>query len=236
MRIFLDFIYVFIMAIFFLCSCAIDTGQTPQDSFPITSFTGEELAKGEPIGWKIHKGICRKIRNRTMPSLIQAEGKDMLYINADDSGSITFKPVHLSPEEYPFLNWSWKVSNILPDSREKEVGGDDYPAAVCIVYSKSFLSLLFGKYKILIYAYGNNVQAGEHYKSPCEVRARFIIVQSGNKETGKWLKYKVNHYEDYVREFGEEPPEITYVGLQSNADRSHGKVEAWYTDIALNRR
>jgi hypothetical protein len=229
------FLTVIIMTIFFLCSSTIASGQPPQDSFPITSFTREELAKGEPIGWKTHKGICREIKNKTTPRLIQSEGRNMLYINANDGGSITFKPVHLSPEEYLFLSWSWKISNILPDSREKEVGGDDYPAAVCLVYSKSWFSLLLGKYKILIYAYGNNVKVGEHYKSPCEARAKFIIVESGDKDTGKWLNYKVNHYKDYVREFGEEPLEITYVGLQTNADRSHGKVEAWYTDIALNR-
>ncbi len=223
------------MTVFFICSFISAAEVPPQDSFPITTFTREELTKGEPIGWKVHKGICREIKNRTMPRLIQAEGRNMLYINADDSGSIIFKPVHLSPAEYPLLSWNWKVSNILPNSREKEVGGDDYPAAVCIVYSKSWFSLLLGKYKILIYAYGNNVQVGERYKSPCEARARFIIVQSGDKDTGKWLNYKVNHFKDYVREFGEEPPKVTYVGLQSNADRSHGKVEAWYSDIALNR-
>ena len=170
-----------------------------------------------------------------MPKIIEAEGRNMLYVNADDNGTILFKPVHLNPKEHPFLSWNWKISNILPESREKEVGGDDYPAAVCIVYCKSFFSLLFGKYKVLVYAYGNNVQVGERYESPCEDRARFRIVQSGEKDAGKWLSYKVNHYEDYVREFGEEPPKIVYVGFQTNADRTHGKVEAWYSDIALNR-
>jgi hypothetical protein len=123
----------------------------------------------------------------------------------------------------------------LPDSREKEVGGDDYPAVVCIVYSKSSFSLLFGKYKILIYVYGNNLTVGERFKNPCEDRARMIIVQSGERDAGKWLSYKVNHYEDYIQEFGHEPPEIYYVGIQTNADRTHGRVEAWYSDIALNR-
>ncbi|MHC4268720.1 MAG: DUF3047 domain-containing protein [Planctomycetota bacterium] len=229
------FLNIIIATIFFISSFTFASEMPSKDFFSITKFTGEELTKGEPIGWKTHKGICREIKNRTTPRLIQAEGKNVLYINANDSGSLIFKPVHLSPEEYPFLSWNWKVSNILPNSREKEVGGDDYPAAVCIVYSKSFFSLLFGKYKILIYAYGNNVQVGDRYKSPCEARARFIIVQSGDKETGKWLSYKVNHYKDYVREFGEIPPTVTYVGLQSNTDRSHDKVEAWYTDIVLNR-
>lgn len=208
---------------------------SPQDSFPITAFTEEELAKGEPIGWKTHKGICRKIKNRIVPRIVEADGKDVLYVNANDNGTIIFKPVRLNPKEYSFLSWCWKISNILPDSREKEVGGDDYPAVVCIVYSKSSFSLLFGRYKILIYVYGNNLTVGERFKNPCEDRARMITVQSGEKDVGKWLSYKVNHYEDYIQEFGQEPPGIFYVGIQTNADRTHGRVEAWYSDIALNR-
>ena len=181
------------MTFFFLCSTTVASGQPTQDSFPITAFSKKELTRDEPIGWKTHKGICREIRNRTMPRLEQVEGRNILYINADDSGSITFKPVHLSPKEYPFLSWKWKVSNIIPDSREKEVGGGDYPAAVCIVYSKSFFSLLFGKDKILIYAFGNNVQVGERYKSPCEARAKFIIVESGDKDTGREINLHIKN-------------------------------------------
>lgn len=224
-----------IMTIFFFCSCASASGMSPQDSFPITAFTEEELAKGEPIGWKTHKGICREIKNRIMPRIVEVDGKDVLYVNANDNGTILFKPVRLNPKEYSFLSWSWKISNILPDSREKEVGGDDYPAVVCIVYSKSSFSLLLRKYKILIYVYGNNLPVGERFKNPCEDKARMITVQSGEKGVGEWLSYKVNHYEDYIQEFGQEPPGIFYVGIQTNADRTHGRVEAWYSDIALNR-
>ena len=206
----------------------------PQKDFvSITTFTEKELTKGEPSGWKTHKGICREIKNRIMPKLVKIDGKETLYVNANDSGAILFKPVNVNSKEYPFLSWNWKISNILPESREKEVGGDDYAAAVCVVYGKNFFSLLFGRYKIIIYAYGNNVCVGERYKSPCEDRARIIIVQSGGKSAGRWLSYKHNHYEDYIREFGEEPPGIVYVGFQTNADRTHDRVETWYSDIVL---
>jgi hypothetical protein len=225
---------VMIMTIFFFCSCASVSGMSPQDSFPITAFTEEELAKGEPIGWKTHKGICREINKRIMPRIVEVDGKDVLYVNANDNGTILFKPVRLNPEEYSFLSWSWKISNILPDSREKEVGGDDYPAAVCVVYGKTFLSIPY-KYRILIYVYGNNLAVGERFKNPCEAKAKMITVQSGERDAGKWLSYKVNHYVDYIQEFGHEPPEIIYVGFQTNADRTHGRVEAWYSDIVLNR-
>jgi len=205
-----------------------------QDFFIITDFSHDELTLGEPIGWKTHKGICREIKNRIMPRIVETEGRKMLYVNAHDNGSILFKPVSLNPKEYPFLSWNWKVSNILPDSKEKEVGGDDYPAAVCIVYGKTFLSIPYS-YRILIYAYGNNLPVGERFENPCEARARMIIVQSGEKDAGRWLSYRVNHYKDYLQEFGQEPPKIIYVGIQTNADRTHGTVEAWFSDIFLNK-
>jgi len=205
-----------------------------QGIVPITKFTEKELKKGEPIGWKSHKGICREIQTRIMPELIEIEGEKVLYVNANNNGAILFRPVSVDPAEYPFLQWKWKVSNILPESKEKEIGGDDYPAAVCIVYGKTFLSIPY-TYKILIYAFGNNVSVGERFKNPCEARARIIIVQSGEEDTNKWISNKVNHYRDYLQEFGKQPPGIIYVGLQTNADRTHGKVEAWYKGIELYR-
>jgi hypothetical protein len=206
-----------------------------QDIFPVTDFTGEELAKGEPIGWKTHKGICREIRNRVMPRIIETEGRTALYIHAHDNGSIIFKPMRLDPKKYPLLSWNWKVSNILPKSREKEIGGDDYPAAVCVVYGKTFLSIPY-RYRILIYVHGNTLPAGERFENPCEKKARMIVVQSGEKDVNTWQAHKVNHYQDYLQEFGEEPPGIIYVGIQTNADRTHGEVEAWYSDIRLNKQ
>jgi len=206
-----------------------------QDFFPITQFSSKELAKGEPLGWKTHKGICREIKNRIMPRIVEIEGRKMLYVNANDNGAILFKPVHLNPKAYPFLSWNWKISGIISESREKEEGGDDYPAAVCVVYGKTFLSVPYW-YRILIYVYGNNLPVGERFDNPCEAKAKMIVVQSGAQDAGKWLSYKVNHYQDYIKEFWDEPPKIIYVGIQTNADRNHGKVEAWYSDIRINRQ
>jgi len=39
-----------------------------------------------------------------------------------------------------------------------------------------------------------------------------------------------------MQEFEEEPPKIIYVDIQTNADLNHGKVEAWYSDIRINRQ
>ncbi len=223
-----------ILTIIFFSSFTFTSKMYSQDYFPITEFSSKELAKGEPLGWKTHKGICREIKNRIMPRIVEIEGRKTLYVNANDNGAILFKPVRLNPKAYPFLSWNWKISNILPESREKEEGGDDYPAAVCVVYGKTFLSIPYS-YRILIYVYGNNLPVGERFENPCEAKAKMIVVQSGAQGAGKWLSYKVNHYQDYMQEFGAEPPKIIYVGIQTNADRNHGKVEAWYSNILLNK-
>jgi hypothetical protein len=84
------------------------------------------LAKGEPVEWRGYSGFCRKIERQIMPKIIEAEGKKMLYVHTDDNGTIRFKPVpNLHPEEYPYLSWRWKVSNILPNSRERETWYSD---------------------------------------------------------------------------------------------------------------
>ena len=102
-----------ITAIFFYSFCASMSKMYSQDFYTITDFSKKELARGEPLGWKTHKGICREIKNRIMPGIVEIEGRKMLYVNANDNGAILFKPVRLNPKEYPFLSWNWKISGII---------------------------------------------------------------------------------------------------------------------------
>src|SRR3990172_12995512 len=105
-----------ILTISFFYFCVFTSKMYSQDFFPITEFSNKELAKGEPLGWKTHKGICREIKNRTMPRIVEMEGRKTLYVNANDNGAILFKPVRLNPKAYPFLSWNSKVSDTIPPS------------------------------------------------------------------------------------------------------------------------
>jgi hypothetical protein len=225
----------FLLPLFLCFITAVLRAELAEDVFPITTFTEEELARGEPIGWTVHPGICREIPRKARPRVLELEGRQVLQVTAEDNGTVLLKRVKVKANKYPLLKWNWKVSNVLPESREKEVGGDDYPAAVCIVYAKRFLGFphhLHG----LIYVWGSNVQAGERFTNPCDERFHIIVVKGGPEGVGQWLEQKVNHKQDYVIEFGEEPDYLYAVGIQTNTDRNHGKVEASYADIALVRQ
>ncbi|MDI6761303.1 MAG: DUF3047 domain-containing protein [Candidatus Brocadiaceae bacterium] len=227
----------------FLCVCAtacIPGGATASEikpvdeTLPITAFTDEELAKGGPIGWEVHPGICRKILKKAQPRVLELEGKRILQVKTADDGLVLLRKVERKANQYPLLGWSWKVSNVLPQSREKEEGGDDYPAAVCIVYAKTFMGITH-HIRGLIYVWGSNVTAGERYTSPCDERFRIIVVQGGPEGVGQWFQHKVNHPQDYLIEFGEVPDRVYAVGIQTNTDRTHGEVEGNYADIVLTR-
>lgn len=238
----------------FLCLCAtacIPGGTTASEikpvdeTLPITAFTDEELAKGGPIGWEVHPGICRKILKKAQPRVLELEGeqsapgglphnKRILQVKTADDGLVLLRKVGRKANQYPLLGWSWKVSNVLPQSREKEEGGDDYPAAVCIVYARVFMGISY-HIRGLIYVWGSNVTAGERYTSPCDERFRIIVVQGGPEGVGQWFQHKVNHPQDYLIEFGEVPDRVYAVGIQTNTDRTHGEVEGNYADIALSR-
>jgi len=243
-----------LLFLIFLCLCAttcIPGGATASEikpvdeTLPITAFTDEELAKGEPIGWEVHPGICRKILKKAQPRVLELEGgqsapgglphnKRILQVKTADDGLVLLRKVGRKANQYPLLGWSWKVSNVLPQSREKEEGGDDYPAAVCIVYARVFMGISY-HIRGLIYVWGSNVTAGERYTSPCDERFRIIVVQGGPEGVGQWFQHKVNHPQDYLMEFGEVPDRVYAVGIQTNTDRTHGEVEGNYADIALSR-
>ena len=238
----------------FLCLCAttcIPGGATASEikpvdeTLPITAFTDEELAKGGPIGWEVHPGICRKILKKAQPRVLELEGgqstpgglphnKRILQVKTADDGLVLLRKVGRKANQYPLLGWSCKVSNILPQSREKEEGGDDYPAAVCIVYARVFMGISY-HIRGLIYVWGSKVTAGERSTSPCDERFRIIVVQGGPEGVGQWFQHKVNHPQDYLMEFGEVPDRVYAVGIQTNTDRTHGEVEGNYADIVLSR-
>ncbi len=230
---------ILILAIL-LCSCAGSSEiKLSNSKVLITAFTDEEIAKGEPTEWWSHHGICRKIPRRIMPSIVKIkegllpQDTYALHVKTDDNGVVLLKTINIKAEDYPMLSWRWNISNIIPESREKEVGKDDYPAALCIAYAKRFLGIPY-HIRGIIYVWASNIPTGESYTNPCDERWRVIAIRSGSDGVGQWVDHTVNHYDDYIKEHGGRPDKIFLVGIQTNTDRNHGKVETYYTNIALS--
>jgi Protein of unknown function (DUF3047) len=68
---------------------------------------------------------------------------------------------------------------------------------------------------------------------PRTARIRYLVVDSGDADTGRWLGHRRNVVDDYRRVFGGEPGRIRSVGVLTDSDDLRTRSEAWYGDLAF---
>ncbi|MCB1815010.1 MAG: DUF3047 domain-containing protein, partial [Candidatus Competibacteraceae bacterium] len=128
----------------------------------------------------------------------------------------------------PYLNWSWKVANVLSGIDEHSKAGDDFAARVYLVVSGG---ALFWKTRSLVYVWSSNQPVNSAWENPFTGNARHIAVRSGAAEVGQWLSEKRNIREDFKRVFGEDIESIDAVAIMTDTDNSGQSATAWYGDI-----
>jgi hypothetical protein len=63
-----------------------------------------------------------------------------------------------------------------------------------------------------------------------------IVVRSGPRELGQWLRERRNVREDYRRLFDEEPPAIKLIGLESHSNDTHSRTAVRFGPILFEDR
>ncbi|MBE9546400.1 MAG: DUF3047 domain-containing protein, partial [Proteobacteria bacterium] len=102
-----------VIFIFGLFGHALSGGDDTDDTVVVAEFASADMNEGAPVGWKLEK-------HKGMPviKLEKVGDKFCLHMTSDDKSSFGIqKAIEVDVQEYPFLNWRWKVTK-LP------VGGD----------------------------------------------------------------------------------------------------------------
>ncbi|MBO6525212.1 MAG: DUF3047 domain-containing protein [Balneolaceae bacterium] len=222
-----------------------ETIKVPVTDFNPESLTGEEV---ESPRWSV-----LKLPNRDATKYTLVESDDRLAIKAESMNSasgLVYK-VDIDPEEFPIIEWSWKVKEVLKDGNYATKKGDDYPARIYITfdYDKSNLKLgdrikysfikTFTSYPIPLRAI-NYIWANKAEKETIAPNAYtdwvyMVAVRTGNGDSGDWVTEVRNIYEDYKKAFGEAPPRISGVAIMSDSDNTKGASEAYYGDIEFRK-
>lgn len=154
-------------------------------------------------------------------------------------------------EEYPWLQWRWKIAHLLEKGDVHSQQGDDYPARLYITfaYDPTRLSifqklkyeavkLLYGDYPPLAainYIWDGRTPAGTIVPNAYTDRVRMIVVESGSARLNQWVTETRNLYEDYRQAFGEEPPPISGVAIMTDTDNTGESATAHYGDIVFKK-
>jgi hypothetical protein len=228
--------------------------QTPPDAIipldpiiKVGDFSSEKADGPLPEGWK--PLFFKKIESHTDYRLVEDQGTVVLKAASRASASGLTRPLRIDPRRHPFLEWRWKVMDLLAEADMTKKGGDDSPARVYVTfeYDPKGASLLTraefeaariaqGEYPPLgaiNYVWATRAEPETVLKSPYTDRVRIIVLESGPTKLGRWLTEERDLCLDYRRAFGEEPPLVSGVGLMTDTDNTGGSATAFYGDLRL---
>ena len=239
---------VFGFTITWLTVSIVSNAQSPS-MIEVGKFSVEKLENGLPTHWK--PLTFKKIERHTVYSLVKDGEIVVVKAVSEASASGLIRQIKINPNEYPIVQWRWKVENILIKGNVLEKEGDDYPARLYITfeYDPSQVSffekakfetirLLYGQYPPIAtinYIWESNSPVGMIVPNTYTGRVMMIVVESGPNKLKQWVVEERNLYEDFKRAFGMEPPMISGVAIMTDTDNTGERAIAYYGDILFKK-
>ena len=189
-----------------------------QESLLVDDFEGD-------LGlWQVQTFV-----GRTQYELVSDGSSKVLHATSSAAASGLIKQLEFDPNQYPRLQWRWKIEAVLAsgDARTKE--GDDYAARIYVIFPHWIKPLTC----TINYIWANRLPKGEALPNSYFSRAMMLAVESGNQRAGEWILEERNLVEDYRRLFGEDPPLAGAIAIMTDTDNTGEHAQAWYDDIRL---
>jgi hypothetical protein len=176
---------------------------------------------GDLDGWTVHS-----FQGTTSYRLVTQDGRQVLEADSKGTASGLVREIRVDLENLPYLNWSWRVDDVLNGIDERTKAGDDYPARVYVVVSGG---IAFWRTRTLIYVWSSRQPAGSTWENAFTGNARVMALQSG-KGTG-WATERRDVRADFKTCFNDDISFIDAVAIMTDTDNSKQAAMAWYGDI-----
>ena len=185
-----------------------------------------------------HKSALREWKEKVFKGKVlyvvepKKEGGYLSAISEKSNSGLIHK-IKFHPKKYPMISWKWKVLKFPDKSAAKVKGGwlekDDYAARVYVI----FPSWIFTNIKCIEYVWDQSLSEEKIMTSPYLSNIKLIVVESGDKNIGKWVFEERNIYKDYLRAFGRPPGYVGAIALITDADNTLSSAKTLYTQIKV---
>lgn len=183
---------------------------------------GAHFAKS-PEGWKTKEWKGAADINVTDTDI----GKT-IHMKSKATSTALYKDIDLNSKQHPILNWKWKVIKLPANADVRSGSSDDQAAQVYVIFYK-FPPLINSR--VVGYIWDTTAPVGAVVASTKNRRTKYIVVESGTSEIGRWKAEKRNVHEDYKRLFNEEPPRVIRLSLMIDSDDTNSAAESFIGDI-----
>jgi hypothetical protein len=177
-----------------------------------------------------------------------AEEGVVIESRAHASASGLEYPTSFDLQEYPWLEWRWKVPKMVEGTRNSLAHIEDSPARMVVTFeggrdklapdeqmNYDLAKAIAGTtmpYATLMYVWDDNLPYGTVVQHNMTTRVKSIVVGS-KASLGSWVVERHNLLNDYRRAFREDPPRASAVGFMTDTDNTQTVAGAFYGDIRL---
>lgn len=213
----------------------------------LTSFSASGSLGGWPDCWQ--EQVMRRDLPSTRYQLVERDNRRVLHAVANRATSGLRCDVDIDPIATPWFSWGWRVDSLEALATVAVDERDDCPVRVVLAFDgdaslltprerlfQELVGTLSGyplPFATLMYVWDGQARVGSVFDYPRSARVRYLVLESGPAQTGRWLDYRRNVADDYRRVFGTEPGRLRSVGVLTDSDDLRTNAEAWYTDMAF---
>ncbi len=172
------------------------------------------------------------------------KGREGIQATANSSVSLLRQHTRLTAEQQGFMNFSWQSAKLIDKADMAVRETEDSVVRVILSFEgdrakfsnknkmlSELTQALTGEglpYATLMYVWCKKRAVGDVIINPRTDRIRKLVVESSEKNLGKWLDYERDIHADFIKAFGEEPGSLTGVALMTDTDNTQSQATAWY--------
>jgi len=185
-------------------------------------------------GWKVVSYFA------VPPTQYSRAGKGIIKAESLGGRSSLFKEVKEKEKSFPILSWGWKISSVVHSAIETRKDRFDAAARVMVVFGRERGYRIFGGGEPvglkIEYIWATRLPKGHIFDHPGEKNCKIFVVESGGGKVGQWVYFERNIQKDFKKAFGQDPPGVLAVGIQTDTDHSNEMVTAHYSEPNLRKK
>jgi hypothetical protein len=182
-------------------------------------------------------------------SLVRVNNRNKLMANAQASASMLRQDLHIEPERFSALSFSWQIQKLIADADMAQRELEDSPVRLVLAFDgdrsqfspkNAMLSelshALSGKpmpYATLMYVWCNHRPVNTVIHNPRTDRIRKMVIESGPQRVNQLISYERNIRADYEKAFGEPPGALIGIAIMTDTDNTRSHAQSWYGPISL---
>lgn len=173
-------------------------------------------------------------KNKVIYSISREREEAHLDAYSKKAASALLYWVKFKPVEKPMVSWKWRVTE-FPQKKAGlyEEGAwvekEDYAARFYVIFPK----FPFYRLQCLEYVWDKDSPEGTVITNPNFKNLRIMVLESGEKNLGRWVSEERNVYEDFKKVFGTATPGVGAIAVMTDSDNTLSTAKAQYDDIKV---